>query len=357
MNVLKQVRRAGAAVGRRTYATMFVPPASLQHVIRRQDNGKPLPESPNIYTGRPSYYDQLNALETALQQTQRVLRNLQLLPLPQFARDAVPPPSPVWKNKRMLSEEITESLTVTRYRRIINLLNQLDECRRIADVSGHGALAESLANVLTDFEPSNKEAVLARGKRKAVKFDEYGRSYTIGRRKESSARVWMIAVQDKAGETSAASVPAAEIPLEDELTTAEVEEEVSEAQALPQSPLEPIPDAPPAPIEVPTSNILINNTPLAQYFAHQADRETVVRPFKVAGLLGAFNVFAIVRGGGTTGQSGAISLGIARAIVAHVPEVEQVLRKAKLLRRDPRMVERKKTGMAKAREAYTWVKR
>ncbi|OCH92317.1 SSU ribosomal protein S9P [Obba rivulosa] len=354
MNVLQQMQRVSAIVGRRTYATTFVPPASLENVARRRDSGKPLPQSPNIYTGRPSYYDQLNALETALQHTQRALRNLQLLPLPQFARDAIPPPNPVWKNKRVLAEEIAESLTVTRYRRVINLLNQLDECRRIADVAGHHSLAESLARVLQDFEPANKEAVLARGKRKPVKIDEYGRSYTIGRRKESTARVWVIPVQDKTGETSTTSVQTPEAPLEDELSAGEVENEGSKA---PESLLDPVPDVPPAPVEVTTTNILINNTPLVQYFAHQADRETVVRPFKIAGLLGAFNVFAIVRGGGTTGQSGAISLGIARALVAHVPKVETILRKAKLLRRDPRMVERKKTGLAKAREAYTWVKR
>lgn len=57
------------------------------------------------------------------------------------------------------------------------------------------------------------------------------------------------------------------------------------------------------------------------------DRERVVRPFKIAGLVGAFNVFALVRGGGTTGQSGAISLGIAKALAAHVPDIEVLLRK------------------------------
>lgn len=53
----------------------------------------------------------------------------------------------------------------------------------------------------------------------------------------------------------------------------------------------------------------------------------MIRPLKVAGVLGAFNVFAIARGGGTTGQSGAVSQGIAKAIAAHVPDMQQVLRK------------------------------
>ena len=105
------------------------------------------------------------------------------------------------------------------------------------------------------------------------------------------------------------------------------------------------------------------------------DRETVIRPLKVTGLIGAFNVFAIARGGGTTGQAGSVSLGIAKALAAHVPDVELILRKgpsafvfvpthcamrpdtvsftAKLLRRDPRMVERKKTNLVKARKAVS----
>lgn len=64
---------------------------------------------------------------------------------------------------------------------------------------------------------------------------------------------------------------------------------------------------------------------------HVDDRERVVRPFRVAGLIGAFNVFALVRGGGTTGQSGAVTLGIAKALAAHAPEVEPILRKGMLL--------------------------
>ena len=57
------------------------------------------------------------------------------------------------------------------------------------------------------------------------------------------------------------------------------------------------------------------------------DRERVILPFKVAGLIGAYNVFALVRGGGSTGQSGALSLAIAKALAAHAPDVGPLLRK------------------------------
>ena len=63
---------------------------------------------------------------------------------------------------------------------------------------------------------------------------------------------------------------------------------------------------------------------------HVSDRERVVRPFRIAGLIGAYNVFAIVRGGGSTGQSGALTLAIAKALASHAPDVEPLLRKGML---------------------------
>jgi small subunit ribosomal protein S9 len=108
---------------------------------------------------------------------------------------------------------------------------------------------------------------------------------------------------------------------------------------------------------VSSTTILVNNLPLNQFFPLPTDRERVTRPLKVAGALGKYNIFAIVRGGGSTGQSGALGHGIAKGIVAHEQELEVMFRRAKLTRRDPRMVERKKTGLAKARKRYAWVKR
>ena len=92
-------------------------------------------------------------------------------------------------------------------------------------------------------------------------------------------------------------------------------------------------------------------------------------PLKLAGVLGQYNIFAIARGGGHTGQAGAVAHGIANALLAqlaNVPgeaaavthaEVKHLLAKDGILHRDPRMVERKKPGLAKARKAFTWVKR
>ncbi|KAJ8496490.1 hypothetical protein ONZ51_g1072 [Trametes cubensis] len=325
MNIAKQV--AGGALRFRAYATAaYVPPASLEGMQRaRPPPSKPKPESPSFYTGRANYFDQLLALEKAAKQTRTALQELQILPLPRFAQQNLPP-SPG-------------------YRRFIGQLNQLNEYRRLAEVAGHMELAGRIQRVLDMFERENKDAILAQGKRKPVKFDEFGRSYTIGRRKESTARVWVIKAKEAASSSTAAAGQGEAQPSQD-----------APAVGIPGFTRGPLSMAP-TPIKVPTTNILVNNIPLVEYFPHLSDRERIVRPFRIAGLLGAYNVFALVRGGGSTGQSGALALGIAKALAAHVPEVEPLLRKAKMLKRDPRMVERKKTGRAKSRKAYTWVKR
>ncbi|KAI8993084.1 SSU ribosomal protein S9P [Trametes punicea] len=360
MNIARKV--AGGAFRFRAYATAaYVPPASLEGLqLAQPPPPKSKPESPTFYTGRANYYDQLLTIEDVAKQARRALQELELLPLPRFAQQNLPPLRPVWKNKDDLSELIEANLTTSRYRRFLSQLNQLNEYRRLAEVAGHLELAERIQGVLEMFERENKDAILARGKSKPVKFDEYGRSYTVGRRKESTARVWVIAVQRPPGEEAASSSPA---PAEGEAAT-QVQPQASQDVPIQSAPAVGIPgftsgplSVGPAHIEVPTTNILVNNMSLVDYFPRLSDRERIVRPFRVAGLIGAFNVFAIVRGGGNTGQSGALALGIAKALAAHVPEVEPLLRKAKMLKRDPRMVERKKTGRAKARKAYTWVKR
>ncbi|KAI0775655.1 ribosomal protein S5 domain 2-like protein [Trametes elegans] len=346
MNIARKV--TGGVLRFRTYATAaYVPPASVEGMQpARIPKPKPKPESPTFYTGRPTYYDQLLALETAAKQTRAALQALQLLPLPRFAQENLPHLRPVWMNKVDLSELMEAQLTTSRYRRFIAQLNQLNEYRRLAEVAGHGPLAERIQSVLDMFERDNKEAILARGKRKPVKFDEFGRSYTVGRRKESAARVWVIPVQPSAEEQAASSSAEGQAQNLPKVSATGIEGFTSGPLSMS-----------PAPIKVPTTNILVNNIPLAEYFPHLTDRERIVRPFRIAGLLGAYNVFALVRGGGSTGQSGALALGIAKALAAHAPDVEPLLRKAKMLKRDPRMVERKKTGRAKARKAYTWVKR
>ena len=299
-----------------TVSTPYVPPASLENVAdapppRYRPPKKTKPESPSFYTSRASYFDHLYELETALQRCRRALSALGLLPLPAFARASLPPAHHLWRKRQSLTTMFAEALTTARYRRMIGVLADLEECSRIASVAGHDALAESIQPVLQLFERHDKAQVLARAGPKHVPLDRYGRSYTVGKRKESAARVWMIPVREEEAPVVSSSSPA--VAADDLLAPV-----VDDAFA-------PSPDAPH--VHVTTTTILVNNVPLNQFFTTPADRERVVRPLKLAGVIGAFNVFAIVRGGGTTGQAGALAHGIAQGIVAHVPEVDTILRK------------------------------
>jgi small subunit ribosomal protein S9 len=88
-----------------------------------------------------------------------------------------------------------------------------------------------------------------------------------------------------------------------------------------------------------------------------ASRLRVLEPFKVAGVEGKFDVEAKLEGGGTTGQVDGIRLAIARALIENDISLRPVLKKAGLLTRDPRAVERKKYGLRKARRAPQYTKR
>jgi small subunit ribosomal protein S9 len=100
----------------------------------------------------------------------------------------------------------------------------------------------------------------------------------------------------------------------------------------------------------------INGRSLEDYFP-QAYRMRVQEPFDLVELAGRYDVFASVHGGGDTGQSDALRLGIARALIELNPELRPTLKKAGMLRRDDRKVERKKYGLRKARRAPQFTKR
>ncbi len=102
---------------------------------------------------------------------------------------------------------------------------------------------------------------------------------------------------------------------------------------------------------------VVNGRPLEQYLCVERDRDSVMFPLKVADKVGKVDISIRVQGGGTTGQTGAIILGIARALEGMNPAWHHALADAGLLTRDDRMVERKKYGLRKARRAYQFSKR
>ena len=101
----------------------------------------------------------------------------------------------------------------------------------------------------------------------------------------------------------------------------------------------------------------LNGRTLVDYFTDPELRRRVEEAFKVTDMEGRYNVQATLEGGGTTGQSDALRLGIARALIEIDPELRPTLKKEGMLRRDDRRVERKKYGLRKARRAPQFTKR
>ncbi|HZK24094.1 MAG TPA: 30S ribosomal protein S9 [Oscillospiraceae bacterium] len=106
-----------------------------------------------------------------------------------------------------------------------------------------------------------------------------------------------------------------------------------------------------------SGEITINSRDIDQYFGLETLKLIVRQPLKLTDTLEKFNVIAKVEGGGTTGQAGAIRLGIARALLKAEGNLRPALKSAGFLTRDPRMIERKKYGLKKARRAPQFSKR
>jgi small subunit ribosomal protein S9 len=104
-------------------------------------------------------------------------------------------------------------------------------------------------------------------------------------------------------------------------------------------------------------NMEINGKPVLTYFARPVLRMLLSQPFLVADRYQQFDVVATVVGGGLSGQAGAVRHGISRALTNYEPELRSILKKAGFLTRDPRVVERKKYGLKKARKAPQYSKR
>jgi len=103
--------------------------------------------------------------------------------------------------------------------------------------------------------------------------------------------------------------------------------------------------------------ITVNGLPIERYITSLVQRVKILDPLRVSGVQGSYNVVASVVGGGTTGQAGALRLGIARALIVIDPANRGALKSAGLLTRDPRVKERKKYGLRKARKRPQYSKR
>ncbi|QIK41027.1 30S ribosomal protein S9 [Pontivivens nitratireducens] len=130
--------------------------------------------------------------------------------------------------------------------------------------------------------------------------DELGRSYATGKRKDAIARVWV-----KPGK----------------------------------------------------GQVIVNGKPMNEYFARPVLQMLLAQPFSIAGVEGEFDVMATVKGGGLSGQAGAVRHGVSKALTLYEPSLRPALKAAGFLTRDSRVVERKKYGKRKARRSFQFSKR
>lgn len=106
-----------------------------------------------------------------------------------------------------------------------------------------------------------------------------------------------------------------------------------------------------------SGQFVVNEQPLDEYFPRLGDKEAILRALSIAGDSSSLDVSVLVRGGGVTGQTGAVRMGLARALVKMQPDLDREMRRGGHLTRDPRSKERKKPGLKRARKAPTYTKR
>ena len=157
---------------------------------------------------------------------------------------------------------------------------------------------------MAGLEDLKKEIVAAAPVEQTIvrepKKDKFGRAYATGRRKDASARVW---------------------------------------------------------IKMGSGKITVNGVDVEKYFSRPVLRMIINQPFEVTNRVGQFDVTVTVSGGGLSGQAGAVRHGVSRCLDNFEPALHSALKKAGFLTRDPRVVERKKYGKAKARRSYQFSKR
>lgn len=103
--------------------------------------------------------------------------------------------------------------------------------------------------------------------------------------------------------------------------------------------------------------ITVNKRPMEEYFKKEVTKKIALQPLELTGLLGKYDLYITVKGGGLSGQAGAVKHGIARALLESNRDLRPVLKKAGFLTRDPRAKERKKYGQKGARARFQFSKR
>lgn len=208
-------------------------------------------------------------------------------------------PSPfTWLSRNQLQDKLGFSMSLLEYRQIRQRLNKIAPTAQISPNLQEFLRVFSLSNLSSNSNSNNNITSSINP------IDQYGRVSQLGRRKSAVAKVTIIPTQ--LGRES---------------------------------------------------ECIVNGRPAGEYFLRLRDMYKLAEPLRVIGQIGKFNIWVVGRGGGPTGQAGAIQLALAKALSVYRPEWRETLEQAGLLKRDIRRVERKKPGQEKARKKFTWVKR
>lgn len=251
----------------------------------------------SAFTGQTDFYESLFFL-------QDVLKKVQSISKPSSLPSGI---ATVWYAHEAMSNSLGFALTGPQYRKFRAMLMELaaylhvPEIRKFLDVFSSKSLLrgdEHPGSHATGTEGGSGKLSFAPQGPNLGRIDSLGRAVSIGRRKTASAKVYL--------------VPG-------------------------------------------TGECFVNGIPAIEYFKRPQEMFAIADPFVRAAAFGKYNAWCLTKGGGLSGQAGAICHGLAKAIVLLDPKTRGRL--ASLLVRDPRMVERKKSGQPKARKKFTWVKR
>ncbi|CAM1508447.1 Fc.00g052950.m01.CDS01 [Cosmosporella sp. VM-42] len=242
-------------------------------------HARTVPATPSYFSREPHFNDMYIRISKLLTQ----YHHLPTLP-PSEA------PLTSWIRLQEMRSNLGEPIKASHYAKVLRVAKRLN-------IIEPSLLPEQVKAALSEFKRDINPFL---NKPKPIPIDNFGRAVGVGKRKESTARAWVVEG---------------------------------------------------------TGEVLINGKPLNKAFGRVHDRESAVWALQATERLDKYNVWALVEGGGTTGQAEALTLAVAKALVAHEPALKTALRKAGCITRDPRTVERKKHGHVKARKMPAWVKR
>lgn len=256
------------------------------------------PFKSSAFTGKADFYEALFFLQDIKKRAQAVSRSSSNGTVTN-AGPSIPIP---WYAQDAMAEHMGFALTKLQYRQVRSALNELIPYANIAEVRTFlncftPASVEELLQV-GGVEKQRLLASLSNRQPNLGHIDALGRACSTGRRKTAVARVQLVSG---------------------------------------------------------TGECWVNGRPAIEYFKRAHEMFRVADPLEASGSFGRWNAWCLVRGGGQSGQAGAIVQGLAKAITLLAPSMAGALRP--YIYRDPRVVERKKAGQPKARKKFTWVKR